>query len=182
MRLKNISAFGENLTSTSLDDFNLVGVNEEGEVVTGVDGAQNEYALAGFFGRLNYDYKGRYLFEVSGRYDGTSRFASGSRWGFFPSGSLGWRISEEPFFKPLTPYIDNMKMRASFGSLGNQNVSSYYTYMRLVTVSSFAEYSFGEGSSMAKYSTLGAPVSFDLTWETSQQWDLGFDFTMLKTD
>lgn len=180
MRLKNISAFGENLTSTSLDDFNLVGVNEEGEVVTGVDGAQNEYALAGFFGRLNYDYKGRYLFEVSGRYDGTSRFASGSRWGFFPSGSLGWRISEEPFFKPLTPYIDNMKMRASFGSLGNQNVSSYYTYMRLVTVSSFAGYSFGEGSSMAKYSTLGAPVSSDLTWETSQQWDLGFDFTMLK--
>lgn len=79
-----------------------------------------------------------------------------------------------------TPYIDNMKMRASFGSLGNQNVSSYYTYMRLVTVSSFAGYSFGEGSSMAKYSTLGAPVSSDLTWETSQQWDLGFDFTMLK--
>lgn len=180
MRLKNISAYGENLASTSLDDFNLVGQNAEGEVVTGVDGSQSEYALAGFFGRINYDYKGRYLFEASGRYDGTSRFAAGSRWGFFPSGSVGWRISEEPFFKPLSKYVDNLKLRASFGSLGNQNVSSYYTYMRLITVSDFAGYSFGEGSSMAKYSTLSAPVSSDLTWETAQQWDFGFDLTMLK--
>ena len=180
MRLKNISAYGENLASTSLDDFNLVGQNAEGEVITGVDGSQSEYALAGFFGRINYDYKGRYLFEASGRYDGTSRFAAGSRWGFFPSGSVGWRISEEPFFKPLSKYVDNLKLRASFGSLGNQNVSSYYTYMRLITVSDFAGYSFGEGSSMAKYSTLSAPVSSDLTWETAQQWDFGFDLTMLK--
>ena len=180
MRLKNISAYGENLASTSLDDFNLVGQNAEGEVITGVDGSQSEYALAGFFGRINYDYKGRYLFEASGRYDGTSRFAAGSRWGFFPSGSVGWRISEEPFFKPLGKYVDNLKLRASFGSLGNQNVSSYYTYMRLITVSDFAGYSFGEGSSMAKYATLSAPVSSDLTWETAQQWDFGFDLTMLK--
>lgn len=180
MRLKNISAYGENLASTSLDDFNLVEQNAEGEVITGVDGSQSEYALAGFFGRINYDYKGRYLFEASGRYDGTSRFAAGSRWGFFPSGSVGWRISEEPFFKPLSKYVDNLKLRASFGSLGNQNVSSYYTYMRLITVSDFAGYSFGEGSSMAKYATLSAPVSSDLTWETAQQWDFGFDLTMLK--
>ena len=178
LRLKNISAYGENLSSTSLDDFNLVGQNSEGQVITGVDGSQNAYALAGFFGRINYDYAGRYLFEVSGRYDGTSRFAQGSRWGFFPSGSLGWRISEEPFFKPLSESVDNLKLRASFGSLGNQNVSSYYTYMRLVSISDFAAYSFGEGSSMAKYSTLSAPVSSDLTWETSQQWDLGLDLSM----
>lgn len=180
MRLKNISASGENLTSTSLDDLDLVGQNANGEVLTSVGGGQNEYALAGFFGRVNYDYKGRYLFEASGRYDGSSRFAAGSRWGFFPSGSVGWRISEEPFFKPFSRYVDNLKLRASFGSLGNQNVSSYYTYMRLITVSDFAGYSFGEGSSMAKYSTLGAPVSSDLTWETAQQWDFGFDLTMLK--
>ena len=180
MRLKNVSASGENLTSTDLDDLNLVGQNDKGEVLTSVSGGQSEYALAGFFGRLNYDYKGRYLFEVSGRYDGSSRFAKGSRWGFFPSGSLGWRISEEPFFKPLSRYVDNMKLRASFGSLGNQNVSSYYTYMRLVSINDFGADSFGEGSAMAKYATLGAPVSSDLTWETAQQWDFGFDLTMLK--
>ena len=73
----------QNLTSTSLDDLDLVGQNAEGEVLTEVGGGQSEYALAGFFGRVNYDYKGRYLFEASGRYDGTSRFAAGSRWGFF---------------------------------------------------------------------------------------------------
>lgn len=93
-----------------------MGQNAEGEVLTEVGGGQSEYALAGFFGRVNYDYKGRYLFEASGRYDGTSRFAAGSRWGFFPSGSVGWRISEEPFFKPLSGYVDNLKLRASFGS------------------------------------------------------------------
>lgn len=180
MYLKNVSAAGQNLTSTSLDDLDLVGQNAEGEVLTEVGGGQSEYALAGFFGRVNYDYKGRYLFEASGRYDGTSRFAAGSRWGFFPSGSVGWRISEEPFFKPLNGYVDNLKLRASFGSLGNQNVSSYYTYMRLISVSDFAGFTFGEGSSMAKYATLGAPVASDLTWETSQQWDFGFDLTMLK--
>lgn len=180
MRLKNISASGENLTSTSLDDLDLVGQNANGEVLTSVGGGQSEYALAGFFGRVNYDYKGRYLLEASGRYDGSSRFATGSRWGFFPSGSVGWRISEEPFFKPLSRYVDNLKLRTSFGSLGNQNVSSYYTYMRLVTISDFAGYSFGEGSAMAKYSTLGAPVSSGLTWETAQQWDFGFDLTILK--
>lgn len=180
MYLKNVSAAGQNLTSTSLDDLDLVGQNAEGEVLTEVGGGQSEYALAGFFGRVNYDYKGRYLFEASGRYDGTSRFAAGSRWGFFPSGSVGWRISEEPFFKPLSGYVDNLKLRASFGSLGNQNVSSYYTYMRLISVSDFAGFTFGEGSSMAKYATLGAPVVSDLTWETSEQWDFGFDLTMLK--
>lgn len=80
---KNISAYGENLVSTDLDDLDLVGPNAEGATITGVGGGQNEYALLGIFGRINYDYKSRYLFEVSGRYDGTSRFASGSRWGFF---------------------------------------------------------------------------------------------------
>ena len=138
LRKKNVSAYGEYLSSTTLDDLNLVGQNSEGETITGVGGGQNEYALMGFFGRVNYDYKGRYLFEVSGRYDGTSRFASNSRWGFFPSGSVGWRISEEPFFKPARNVIDNLKLRGSYGSLGNQNVSSYYTFVRTVSINDFA--------------------------------------------
>lgn len=175
---KNVSAYGENLSSISLDDLNLVSTNSQGATITGVGGGQNEYALGGVFGRLNYDYKGRYLAEVSGRYDGTSRFAADSRWGIFPSGSIGWRISEEEFFKPLRSVVDNLKLRASFGSLGNQNVSSYYTFLRLISINDFAAYSFGEGSAMAKYSSLGAPIASDLTWETSQQWDFGMDFTM----
>lgn len=180
LKRKNVSAYGEYLSSITLDDLDLVGQNSEGQTITGVGGGQNEYALAGIFARLNYDYKGRYLFELSGRYDGTSRFARDSRWGWFPSGSIGWRMSEESFFKPARKVVDNLKLRASYGSLGNQNVSSYYTYMRLVSIKDFAGYSFGEGSAMAKYSSLGAPVASDLTWETTQQWDLGLDLTMLN--
>lgn len=175
---KNISAYGENLVSTDLDDLDLVGQNAEGATITGVGGGQNEYALLGIFGRINYDYKSRYLFEVSGRYDGTSRFASGSRWGFFPSASAGWRISEESFFQPVRQWIDNLKVRGSFGSLGNQNISSYYSFARLISISSLG-YTFGEGSVLPKYSSLSAPIASGVTWETAQQWDFGFDLTML---
>lgn len=175
---KNISAYGENLVSTDLDDLDLVGQNAEGATITGVGGGQNEYALLGIFGRINYDYKSRYLFEVSGRYDGTSRFASGSRWGFFPSASAGWRISEESFFQPVRQWIDNLKVRGSFGSLGNQNISSYYSFARLISISSLG-YTFGEGSVLPKYSSLSSPIASGMTWETAQQWDFGFDLTML---
>ncbi|GAB6008235.1 SusC/RagA family TonB-linked outer membrane protein [Dysgonomonas reticulitermitis] len=178
--IKNLSAAGEYLSSTTLDDLNLVGQNSEGQTITEVGGGQNEYVLAGIFGRVNYDYKGRYLAEISGRYDGTSRFAASSRWGWFPSASVGWRISEEPFFKKTRNIIDNLKLRASFGSLGNQNVSDYYTFIRRVTINDFAGYSFNEGSTMGKYSSLGAPIASDLTWETAEQWDLGVDLGMLN--
>ncbi len=89
---KDVGAKGYYLMSQTLNDLNLVGSDADGNPRMETSGGQNEYALEGFFGRLNYDYKGRYLFEASGRYDGTSRFASSHRWGFFPSMSLGWRI------------------------------------------------------------------------------------------
>ena len=172
---KNISVGAEQLLSVDLDDLNLATkVGSE----NAYGGGQNEYALLGFFGRINYDYKGRYLVEVSGRYDGTSRFDSNSRWGWFPSASVGWRISEEPFFGRAKNVVDNLKLRASFGSLGNQNVASYYPNLRLVTRHDFGSFTFGDGS-VGKYTSLGAPVASDLTWETAQQWDLGLDVSML---
>lgn len=173
---KTVSASGQNLLSEKLNDLNLVGQAADGSVITTVGGGQNSYALIGAFARLNYDYKGRYLFELSGRYDGTSRFADGHRWGFFPSASLGWRISEEPFFTPAKKVVDNLKLRASFGSLGNQNVG-YYDYLRKISIANY-KYSFNEGSSLPKKATLSAPVSGDLTWETSQQWNVGLDLAM----
>ena len=177
LHIKNIRAHGENLTTPNINDLATVGTNASGQTITSVGGGQNEYALMGFFGRVNYGYKGRYLAEFSGRYDGTSRFASDSRWGLFPSASMGWRISEEPFFEKARNLVDNLKFRASFGSLGNQNVRSYYAYMRLVSISNLS-YSFGEGT-ISKQSSLGAPLADNLTWETSQQWDLGIDLSML---
>ena len=99
-----------------------------------MDGLWWEWITQGIFARLNYDYKGRYLFEISSRYDGSSRFMEGHRWSMLPSGSVGWRISEEPFFKPLRSWVDNLKIRASYGTLGNTLIknanNNYYPYLR----------------------------------------------------
>src|SRR5690606_11944167 len=83
-------------------------------------GGATEWAIQSFFGRVNYDYKGKYLIEVNARYDGTSRISPDTRWGFFPSVSTGWRISEESIMKEID-WLDNLKLRASWGRLGNQN-------------------------------------------------------------
>jgi TonB-linked SusC/RagA family outer membrane protein len=178
---KQLGMWAQNFQTIDKDDMNLVIPDVvSGNTLTSVSGGQVDYALLGVFARVNYDYKGRYLIEISGRDDGTSRFAKGSRWGLFPSGSIGWRISEEPFFKPAQKYVDNLKLRASLGTLGNQNISDYYAYMRLVTIKDFAGYSFNEGTTMGKYASLDAPLASDLTWERTEQWDLGLDLTMFN--
>ena len=176
---KNLSTVGYNLLTDELNDFDLVGLNGDGIKEFMASGGQSEYALLGFFGRINYDYKGRYLLEVSGRYDGTSRFAKGSRWGLFPSASAGWRISEEAWFAPAKNVVSNLKLRLSYGSLGNQNVAAY-KFIRKVETHDFAGFSFGEGSSTASYTSLSAPNAGDLTWETSQQYNLGLDAGFFK--
>ena len=176
---KNVKALGKNLLSEDLNDLNLIAPDVDGNVLTEVGGGQNAYSLLGVFARVNYDYKGRYLFEASARYDGTSRFAAGSRWGLFPSGSIGWRISEEPFFAPAKKVVNNLKLRASYGSLGNQNVG-YYAHLRTISLNYFNNYTFGEGSTKPKYSSLSNPVSSGLTWETTQQSNIGLDMTMFN--
>ena len=176
LKIKNIGVAAGNLSSSSLDDLNL-GTTTASD--GNYSGGQNEYMLSGIFGRINYDYKGRYLFEASGRYDGSSRFGRGNRWGFFPSASVGWRISEESFFSPARDVVDNLKVRFSYGSLGNQNVSSYYTFLRLISVNDFGSFTFGDGS-VGKYSSLGAPIASDLTWEKANQYNLGIDYSMLN--
>ena len=153
---KDVGAKGYYLMSQTLNDLNLVGSDADGNPRMETSGGQNEYALEGFFGRLNYDYKGRYLFEASGRYDGTSRFASSHRWGFFPSMSLGWRISEEKFFAPIKNTMNNFKLRYSYGSLGNQLVG-YYDYIRKIAIGT-GSYTFGSGSKPT-IATIGAPVA-----------------------
>ncbi len=95
-----------------------------------VRGDEQHWATAGFFGRLNYDYKGIYLLELNGRYDGTSRFLSNKRWNFFPSASLGYNISKENFFKDFgkKTKINHLKFRGSYGVLGNQNTTNWYPF------------------------------------------------------
>lgn len=170
---KNVSAVGYELSSVDLDDLSLA------TTMFSMGGGQNQYKLSGFFGRASYDYEGRYLAEVSGRYDGTSRFASDNRWGWFPSGSVGWRISEERFFESARDYINNLKLRISYGSLGNQNVSSYYTFLRMISINDFSTFNFGSDTK-GKYSSIGAPIADNLTWETAKQWNFGVDYAMLN--
>lgn len=132
----------------------------------------SSYRTLGFFARVNYDYKGKYLLELSGRYDGSSRFPKGQRWGFFPSASAGWRISEEPFFKPLKGWWNQAKIRVSYGSLGNQQVSNYYYWdtIKMGTLNMLLN-----GTSKPSYAHATVPLSSDLTWETVTTSNLGVD-------
>ncbi len=170
---KNLKAYVMNLEQPGLNDVGLATSLDGAKI----EGGQNEYSIMGIFGRINYDYMGKYLVELSGRYDGTSRFAKGHRWGFFPSGSIGWRFSEEKFFEPLQPVWSNGKIRFSYGSLGNQNVSSYYTFVRTVSIGTYTgdnAYLF-DSSGYTKYASISKPIASDMTWEKANQWDLGFD-------
>ena len=178
--IKDLGLVGYYLYSTTLNDQDLVGADPndpDGRKRMETSGGQNELKTAGYFARINYDYKGRYLLELNGRYDGSSRFLRGNRWVFSPSASLGWRVSEEPFFQPLRSWWDNLKVRASYGQLGNQQMSSYYPAIRTVDTGSMSSYLLG-GAKLPKAS-LSAPVSSGLTWERSIQTNVGFDMAFL---
>lgn len=138
---------------------------------TSTSGSESMWATNGLFFRFNYDFMGRYLFEFNGREDGSSKFAKGNRYAFFPSGSIAWRVSEEKFFEPLRSWWDNLKIRGSYGSLGNQNVSGNFPYLATYGVSTKAGVLLGGSLPVAVY----APglVSSSFTWETVNQLDLG---------
>ncbi len=134
-----------------------------------------EYALLSYFGRLNYSLFDRYLFEANIRYDGSSRFAKGKRWGVFPSVSAAWRISEETFWKEnsVAATLDNLKLRVSYGVLGNQNIGAY-PYQQ--TYSLGHDYPLGgslqSGAYIATYNNPG------ITWEKTAITDIGIDFSL----
>lgn len=134
-------------------------------------GARYAWALLSFFGRLNYNYKERYLFEANLRFDGSSRFAKGHKWGVFPSFSGAWRITEEPWLQSARKTLTELKLRASYGQLGNQNISSdYYPTVQNLTISSI-----WAGNSLYPIVGLNKLANEDITWETSQMYDVGLD-------
>jgi len=131
-------------------------------------GSSYEWALQSLFGRLNYDYMGKYLFEANFRYDGSSRFPANSRWALFPSFSAGWRISEESFMK--TDWLSNLKLRASWGQLGNQSPLSYYPYQDVLNATLYNMGTVAQGWYLQKM------VNSDIKWETTTVVDFGLDF------
>ena len=136
---------------------------------------------AGIFGRINYDYKGIYLVELSGRYDGSSKFPTHTQWAFFPSGSVGYRISEEGYFQEAKEYVSNLKLRASYGVIGNQEIGSN---MFLETMSKTTNGVSWLGTGSSKYDYFGTPKMVDptLTWETIATTNVGIDLGFLKNE
>lgn len=140
--------------------------------------AFSELALRSLFFRVNYAYKNRYLLEANGRYDGSSRFPKNNRFGFFPSFSGAWRLSEEPFMENTRQYVDNVKIRASWGNIGNQNTGGYYPYLPTMDTNRPKWILPGTSDWVTSLTTPGL-VSSTLTWEKVSTFDVGLDFTLL---
>lgn len=143
-----------------------------------INGNMGQWAVNGTFARINYDYQGRYLLELNGRYDGSSKFKKGYRYQFFPSVSLAWRVSEEKFFEGMKTWWDNLKLRGSYGSLGNQVVSGNFPYLATYGINS--KYGALLGGKLPVAITAPGLVSASFTWETVNQIDLGFDASFLR--
>ena len=142
-----------------------------------MNGSETHWSVNGFFARINYDYKGKYLLELNGRYDGSSKFPHGDRYAFFPSASVAWRVSEEKFWEPIRGWFDNFKLRASYGSLGNQALDErrYGNFPYLATYGINTKYgALLNGTRPVAVSVPGL-VSASFTWETVNQIDFGFD-------
>ncbi|WP_207534824.1 TonB-dependent receptor [Desertivirga arenae] len=150
-------------------------LNAGSESVQSTNGTQNSWALMSFFGRLNYSFKDRYLFEANLRHDGSSRLNPGSRWRTFPSFSAGWRVTEENFLKDLRlSWLNNFKIRGSYGKLGNQNID-LYPYQDILNFT--GNYSF-DNSSLTTGVAQTRLSNVNITWETTTMSDLGLDLTL----
>lgn len=165
-----------NILDTNLPEISLT-FDSENKNIFGHN--HSETGSAGFFGRINYNYKDRILLELNGRYDGSSKFPENSRWAFFPSASAGWRISEEPFFAPVKSVVNNAKIRASYGEIGNQEVGSN---MYIATIARQGSNVNWLGTGSTKMDTFGMPkmVSSTLSWETLATTNFGIDLGFLN--
>ncbi len=156
------------------------GVGPDGTAITpDTNGSRDQWQTAGFFGRLNYNFADRYLFEFNIRHDGSSRFRRENMWRTFPSVSLGWNIANEKFFESAAKTVNQLKLRASYGSLGNQNTDDWYRTYQII------EYKPNNGGWLqggVKPNTIAAPglVSTSLTWEKIESYDIGLDWGLFN--
>ena len=171
-RPSGLNGFGTDLISADVPSLGLTQDNKK------ASSWARERAIAGFFGRINYNYADRYMLEANLRYDGYSRFIGDQRWGLFPSFSAGWNIAREAFFEPLNSVVGTLKVRASWGQLGNNNTDStdawypFYQNMPTGTASS----SWLINGTQQNVAGLPGIVSSLMTWETIESWNVGFDW------
>ncbi|MCF0174099.1 MAG: TonB-dependent receptor [Bacteroidales bacterium] len=177
---KRTYARANDLIDSSVENIQLAeGVTiEDGSIVSGektTEGNWTKWRNAGVFFRLNYAYADRYLVEINGRYDGSSKFPDNSQWAFFPSVSAGWRLSEEPWFNVSKQAVSNIKIRASIGGLGNNNVKAYL-YKELFTLDKSPLVINGSSPTVT---SIPSTIPDSLTWETAVTGDVGLDLGFL---
>lgn len=171
--MEGFSVYRKNLISVDVPGIDT-GIGEQG----GSD-SYRDWSVMGYFGRLNYNFKEKYFIEANGRYDGSSRFAEGSRFGFFPSFSAGWNIAKEPFMESIVEQVSTLKLRASWGEIGNQNTSDLYPTIPGYTT---PETRWINPDVDLLYTTINPAqlVSANLTWETVQTTNIGLDASFLR--
>ena len=169
---RELKAFRKDFPSNSVTDLN------GGDSSTQTNnGYSRELGLLSYFGRINYDYKGKYLLEADFRADASSRFAKDYRWGYFPSFSAGWRISEEGFMEGTNDWLQSLKIRGSWGLLGNQDaVDDYYPYLPTLYIGK--NYPF-DGTVHQGITVVSHKVS-TISWEKAVNWGLGFEANFLN--
>lgn len=167
----NLTVQRNGIVYADADDINLA----LGQSITTAGGNQ-KWAIAGGFYRINYNFRERYLLEVNGRYDGSSKFPIDQQWAFFPSVSAGWRVSEEPFWTVSPKVLSNVKLRGSYGSLGNGNIDPY-SYNEKFSITQSGRIINGIRPQATRQPGV---VPDGLTWETSTTANLGLDFSSLN--
>lgn len=175
------SAYVLGLQDVNMPEFNLTtGLQGDGkEKAPEVKGASNEWSILGYFGRINYDYKGKYLFEANLRYDGSSRFRKGKRWTASPSFSAGWNIAQENFWESIQPVVNLLKLRVSYGQLSNQSTTNWYPTYRTMSIKQ--QYgSWLENGKRPTNAWVNGLVSSALTWEKVKTWNFGLDWGLFN--
>ena len=174
---KSFSVMRTGVQDPSLPVLDLTtGLDTKGEVKAPViSGNAFQWSTAGFFGRLNYDYKGKYLFEANIRYDGSSRFRADSRWTLAPSFSAGWNIAQEDWWEGLRPKVNLLKLRLSYGTLANQNTAGYYPTYRTMTLGT-SNGTWLQNGEYVNTARVGALISSALTWEKVTSYNAAIDF------
>jgi len=170
-RLENQNVTRDGLLIPELDDFNLaVGQNFT------ITGGGNQWTIAGIFGRINYNFDEKYLVEINGRYDGASKFPKSQRFGFFPSVSAGWRVNKESFMEWSDAWLNDLKVRASYGALGNSQIAPYLFIEQLKA----AKATYILNGQQPAYIRNPTVIADDFTWETARTFNLGLDAAFLN--
>ncbi len=173
---ENLGVTAQGFDLTTLHEIDLAKDILLGKKASGVRGGSYIFNRAGYVGRINYSYEGKYLAELVARYDGSVRFPAENRWGFFPAASFGWRLSEEAFFAPYKSKVENLKLRASAGLLGNDRIADFQ-YLNLMNPNPPTIY-IGDKEYISIYTA--GNVNRDITWEKTGTYNVGFDLMLSK--